>query len=114
MTFSPETGGLLFSGPFLDEMIDLCNRSTIPISRVNTIKEVLEDPYVKASMLTATDPVTKTQIWMAPPPFMTPFLKESGRRMTFPPRPGEHNRPIYGLLGYSEEQIEGLKTKEVI
>jgi crotonobetainyl-CoA:carnitine CoA-transferase CaiB-like acyl-CoA transferase len=46
---------------------------------------------------------------------MTSFLKESGRRMTFPPRFGEHNREIYGdVLGYSEEQIEGLKTKQVI
>jgi formyl-CoA transferase len=52
---------------------------------------------------------------MAPPPFMTPFLRESGRRMTFPPRFGEHNREIYGnVLGYSEGQIEGLKAKQVI
>jgi len=98
-----------------DEMIDLCNKATIAISRVNTVEEVLEDPYVSASLLTAIDPVTTTQIWMAPPPYMTSFLKESGRRMTFPPRFGEHNREIYGdVLGYSEEQIEGLKTKQVI
>ena len=97
-----------------DEMIDLCSKATIAISKVNTIEEVLEDPYVKASLLSATDPVTKTQIWMAPPPFMTSFLKEAGRQMTFPPRFGEHNSEIYGALGYSEEQIGGLKAKEVI
>jgi formyl-CoA transferase len=98
-----------------DEMIDLCNKATIPISRVNTIEEVLEDPYVSASMLTAIDPVTKTQIWMAPPPYMTSFLKENGQKMTFPPRFGEHNREIYGdILGYSEGQIEALKTKQAI
>ncbi len=96
-------------------MIDLCNKATIAISRVNTIEEVLEDPYVSASLLTALDPVTKMQIWMAPPPFMTTFLKESGRQMTFPPRFGEHNREIYGnVLGYSEGQIEGLKAKQAI
>ena len=98
-----------------EEMIDLCNKATIAISRVNTIKEVLEDGLVAKSMLTAMDPVTGTQIWMAPPPHMTAFLKESGQKMTFPPRFGEHNGEIYGkVLGYSEEQIKEMKAKEVI
>jgi crotonobetainyl-CoA:carnitine CoA-transferase CaiB-like acyl-CoA transferase len=97
------------------EMIDLCNKATIAISRVNTIEEVLEDPYVQASLLTSTDPKTKTQIWMAPPPFMTSFLKEKGRQMTFPPRFGEHNGEIYGgLLGYDENRLKELKEQEVI
>jgi formyl-CoA transferase len=98
-----------------DEMIELCNKATIAISKVNTIEEVMEDPYVKTSMLSSLDPVTGTRIWMAPPPFMTPFLKESGREMTFPPRFGEHNREIYGgILGFSEEKLLELKAKEVI
>jgi formyl-CoA transferase len=98
-----------------DEMIELCNKATIAISRVNTVEEVLEDPYVKTSVLTSVDPATGTRIWMAPPPFMTPFLKEKGRQMTFPPRFGEHNKEIYGsILGYSEERLLELKTKEVI
>jgi formyl-CoA transferase len=98
-----------------DEMIELCNKATIAISKVNTIEEVMEDPYVKTSMLSSLDPVTGTRIWMAPPPFMTPFLKESGREMTFPPRFGEHNREIYGgIMGFSEEKLLELKAKEVI
>jgi len=98
-----------------DEMIELCNKATIAISRVNTIGEVLEDPYVKESMLSAQDPKTKTQIWMAPPPYMTPFLKASDKKMTFPPRFGEHNEEIYGgLLGYSSETLKGLKEKGII
>ena len=98
-----------------DEMIDLCNKATIAISRVNTIEEVLEDPYVKEAILTARDPKTKTQIWMAPPPYMTPFLKESGKEMTFPPRFGEHNEEIYGtMLGYSTGKLAELKEKQII
>jgi crotonobetainyl-CoA:carnitine CoA-transferase CaiB-like acyl-CoA transferase len=97
-----------------DEIIDLCQKATIAISRVNTIAEVIEDVYVKEALLTATDPVTGTQIFMAPPPFMTPFLKDSGHRMTFPPRFGEHNDHIYGALGYSSEKLKELKQKEVI
>jgi len=96
------------------EMIDLCNKATIAISKVNTIEEVIEDPYVKKAMLSAKDPVTGTQIWMAPPPFMTPFLKESNQQMTFPPRFGEDNAEIYGKIGYSQEKLAGLKDKGVI
>ena len=98
-----------------DEMIELCNKATIAISRVNTVEEVVEDPYVKGSMLTATDPRTGTRIWMAPPPFMTPFLEERGRQMSFPPRLGEHNDEIYGgLLGLSAAQLSEFKAKEVL
>ncbi len=98
-----------------EEMIELCNKATIAISKVNTIKEVLEDGLVAKSMLTAADAATGTQIWMAPPPHMTAFLKESGQKMTFPPRLGEHNADIYGkVLGYSGEQIKEMKAKEVI
>jgi formyl-CoA transferase len=96
-------------------MIEMCNKATIAISRVNTIEEVLEDPYVKKALLTSTDPVTKTKIWMAPPPFMTSFLKESGQQMTFPPRFGEHNSEIYSsILGYTEAQLKEFREKEVI
>jgi formyl-CoA transferase len=98
-----------------DEMIELCNKATIAISRVNTIEEMLEDPYVKKALLTSTDPKTKTQIWMAPPPFVTPYLKENGQQMSFPPRFGQNNKDIYtDVLGYSEEQLKAFKEKEVI
>lgn len=96
------------------EMIELCQKATIAISRVNTIEEVVEDVYVKEALLTAKDPITGTRIFMAPPPFMTSFLKESGRQMTFPPRFGEHNASVYGALGYSSGKLQELKKKEVI
>jgi len=70
---------------------------------------------VKGSMLTSIDPVTGTRIWMAPPPFMTSFLEERERQMSFPPRFGEHNEEIYGrTLGLPAERIRELKAKEVI
>jgi formyl-CoA transferase len=97
------------------EMIELCNKATIAISRVNTIEEVLEDTYVSDTLLTAHDPKTKMQIWMAPPPYITPFLRASDKEMTFPPRFGEHNEEIYGgLLGYPAEKLAGLKEKGII
>ncbi len=98
-----------------DEMISLCNKATIAISKVNTIEDMLEDSYVKEGILESVDPKTGTKIWMAPPPFMTPYLKECGGKMTFPPRFGEHNQEIYGkILGYDEERLKKLKDDKVI
>lgn len=98
-----------------EEMIELCNKATVAISRVNTIEEVLTDPYVQESILSAVDPVTKTRIWMAPPPYMTSFLKECGGKMSFPPRFGEHNAQVYKeALGYGADKLKELKEKEVI
>lgn len=96
------------------EIIRLCREATIPISRVNTIEEVLEDDYVKEALLTATDPVGGTRIYMAPAPYMTPFLEESRREMTFPPRQGEHNDRVYSALGYSSDKQREMKEKGVI
>ncbi len=97
-----------------DEMLRLCQEATIPISRVNTIKDVLEDVYVKEALLTARDPVTGRRIYMAPSPYMTPFLEESKREMTFPPRRGEHNDSIYGTLGYFSDKLREMKEKVII
>ena len=98
-----------------EEMIELCNKATIPISKVNTVSDVLKDPYVKDALLTSIDPRTKTQIWMPPPPYMTPFLKENDQTLSFPPRFGEHNEEIYGKsLGYSKAEIQELKENRII
>ena len=97
------------------ELIDIFNKATIPISRVNTIEEVLEDPHVKPNLLRAKDPKTGLEITLAPPAFNTPYLKMVNRTLSFPPRFGEHNEEIYGgLLGYSAAQLKGFKEKNII
>jgi crotonobetainyl-CoA:carnitine CoA-transferase CaiB-like acyl-CoA transferase len=97
------------------ELIEMFNAITVPISRIKSVSEVVLDPLVERATLFSTDPVTGIRIILAPPPYMTPFLLESGRTMTFPPRFGEHNREIYGeKLGYSEEALRELKAKGVI
>jgi crotonobetainyl-CoA:carnitine CoA-transferase CaiB-like acyl-CoA transferase len=46
---------------------------------------------------------------------MTEYLKEKERKLSFPPRLGEHNQKIYGdLLGVSNEYLDQLKTSGVI
>jgi len=98
-----------------EELIDLFNSLTLPISKIKTISEVIEDPLVARRLLFSRDDKTGTQITMPPPPNMTSFLQELDRRLPFPPRFGEHNREIYGQqLGYSEEELRALKEKGVI
>ncbi|MBP8625401.1 MAG: CoA transferase [Syntrophorhabdales bacterium] len=98
-----------------DELIRVFTAATIPISRVNSIDEVLEDPYVKDEILSSTDEKTGLTIYLAPPPFTTSFVKSTSRRLPFPPRFGEHNEKIYcETLGYTKEQFEEMRAKKVI
>jgi crotonobetainyl-CoA:carnitine CoA-transferase CaiB-like acyl-CoA transferase len=98
-----------------NELIGLFTSATIPISKVNTIAEVIEDPYVKGEILSSTDKKTGTTIYLAPLPVTTSFVKSLDKKLTFPPRFGEQNEDIYTkTLGYSKEQLEGYKTKGII
>ena len=76
---------------------------------------MISDPLVEKKLLHAQDPVSGTRITLAPPPNMTPFLSASNQQLAFPPRFGESNQQIYGeTLGYSDEDLAGLKEKGVI
>ncbi len=97
-----------------EELIELFKSMTLPISKIKTIPEVVADPLVERRLLFAEDQKTGTRITLPPPPNMTPFLEELNRELSFPPRFGEHNGEIYGQLGYSNEDLTGLKEKGVI
>ncbi|MEN8245482.1 MAG: CoA transferase [Thermodesulfobacteriota bacterium] len=98
-----------------EELIELFNSITVPISKIKTVPEVIEDPLVKRKLLHAIDAKTGTRVTLAPPPNMTDFLERSGGELSFPPRFGEHNNEIYGeKLGLSDEQLAELKEKGVL
>ena len=98
-----------------EELIELFNSITVPISKIKNVNEVVEDPLVAKRILTSTDPKTGQKVTLAPPPNMTPFLKESNQKLSFPPRFGEQNREIYGeLLGYDDATLDELKEKGII
>ena len=98
-----------------EELIELFTAITVPISKIKTVNEVVEDPLVVKKILTATDPVTGLKVTLAPPPNMTPFLEGCDRKLSFPPRFGEQNLEIYGdLLGYDEATLAGFKEKGII
>jgi formyl-CoA transferase len=98
-----------------EELMDTFNKATLPISKVNSIEEVVEDPFVKPNLIRSKDPKTGMEITIAPPPTNNPHLKSINRMMGFPPRFGEHNEEIYGgLLGYSGAQLKEYKEKNII
>jgi len=98
-----------------EELISLFTSATIPISKVNTISEVIEDPHINREILSSTDKKTGTTIYLAPPPVTTSFVKSLHKQLIFPPRFGEHNESIYAQeLGYSKVQLDEYKNKGVI
>jgi len=98
-----------------EELIELFNSITVPISKIKNVNEVVEDPLVARRILTCKDPKTGTKVTLAPPPNMTPFLEECDRKLSFPPRFGEHDQEIYGdVLGYDEATLAAFKEKGVI
>jgi crotonobetainyl-CoA:carnitine CoA-transferase CaiB-like acyl-CoA transferase len=97
------------------ELLAVLREGLIPVAKVQTVAEVCEDVAVRDKFLSSTDPVSGMSVTHAPPPYMTRYLKENGRTLSFPPRLGEHNRKIYGeLLGMSNEDLDRLKTRGVI
>lgn len=105
----------IFSTITSEELIKLFNEIGVPISKIKGVHEVLEDPLIKRRLLRSRDPRSGLELTLAPPPFVTPFLKDSDNSLCFPPRFGEHNSEIYcNMLGYSETDLAKFKEKGVI
>jgi len=98
-----------------EKLIELLTSITVPISKIKTVNEVIEDPLVERRLLFSQDPVSGQKITLAPPPNMTSFLEQSDRQLRFPPRFGEQNNEIYGgKLGFSDDDLVRLKENGVI
>lgn len=98
-----------------DELVALFNEIGVPLSRVCNVAGVVEDPYLVPDMLHARDPRTGVEITLPPPPVVTPFLREQGRRISFPPRQGEHSERVYAeVLGYEPAQVAALQARGVV
>jgi len=96
------------------EMVELFNRIGVPISTVSTIEEVIEDPHMKGKLISSKDPRTGTEVFLPPPPVITPYLESVDMRLPFPPRWGEHNEELYGALGYDAQKLAELREQEII
>jgi crotonobetainyl-CoA:carnitine CoA-transferase CaiB-like acyl-CoA transferase len=96
------------------EMVELFNRIGVPISTVSTIEAVIGDPHLKGKLISSKDPRTGTEVFLPPPPVITPYLESVDMQLPFPPRCGEHNEEVYGALGHDARKLAELKEAGVI
>jgi formyl-CoA transferase len=97
-----------------EELIAKLRAIRLPCSKIQSIPEVIADPLVEPELLHSQDPDSGLELTLAPPPYSTPFLEENGRRLSFPPRFGQHNAEIYGKLGYGDDELGWLREQGVI
>jgi len=98
-----------------EELIKIFNEIGLPIGKINSIPEVLEDSLIKRGLLKSKDSKSGLELTLAPPPYITPFLEDAKNTLSFPPRFGEHNSEIYcNMLGYSQSDLVKFKEEGVI
>jgi formyl-CoA transferase len=93
------------------EIIQMCNKISVPVSRVNNIPQVCTDPLIADQLVKACDSCSGIEIAISPPAVISAYLKEKGLTMGFPPRLGEHNSNVFEVLGCD---VKELKAKGVI
>lgn len=97
-----------------DELLSKLLAIRLPASKIQTIAEVLADPLVRPSLLKSHDPVTGTDLVLAPPPHPTAYLRQRGQTLDFPPRFGQHNAEVLGRLGLGPADLASLAQAGVI
>jgi len=87
----------------------LLREAGVPVSRVNTLADVVADPLVAPRLVHVRDPRTGLTVVLPAPPVDDP------PPLGFPPRLGEHNEKIYGgVLGYPPERLAELRERRII
>ncbi len=97
-----------------DELLEMLRKITVPASKINKVKDLLQDPYLKGKFLFTEDKKSGLKITLCPPGHFTDYLKEKKNKLDFPPRLGEHNYEIYSKIGLTKEEIENLKRENII
>jgi len=97
----------------VDEITRLLEENRVPCQKINTLADVTADPQVKArEMIVDVDYPEKGKI---PVPGMVIKLSESPGEIAGPiSQLGEHNDEILNQLGYSDEEMAGLKERGII
>ena len=101
----------IFKNHSTAEMIAMCNKISVPVSRVNTIPQVCADPLIASQLVKARDSRSGIEIAISPPAVISARLKEKGLTLGFPPRLGEQNESVFASLGCD---VSELKERGVI
>jgi formyl-CoA transferase len=97
-----------------EKVVELLKGIKLPVSKIQTVEQVVQDPLINPTLLKSKDPVTGLELTLAPPPIWTSYLQENQGILSFPPRKGEHNRTVYSALGLADGRLDELADNGVI
>jgi crotonobetainyl-CoA:carnitine CoA-transferase CaiB-like acyl-CoA transferase len=98
----------------VSELIPLLEKNRVPCGRVNTAREVVNDPHVIEREMLVN--VHYPGLGQVPLPGLPIKLSETpGKINTRAPELGQHNEEVYcSLLRYSREDLNSLRHEGVI
>ena len=109
----------LVVGPWVAErtiaqVIELLEKQRVPCGRVNTARDIINDPHVRAREMLVD--VSYPGVGAVPLPGIPVKLSETPGQIETPaPGLGEHNEAVYGkLLGLSSRELESIKNAGII
>jgi crotonobetainyl-CoA:carnitine CoA-transferase CaiB-like acyl-CoA transferase len=92
-----------------DQALESLRQAGVPVSRVNTLADVMAERLVAERLVEVADPRSGLRILLPAPPVGEP------PRLSFPPRLGEHNEKIYGeALGLPPERLAELQRRQIV
>lgn len=95
------------------EFINICTNLNLAVAPVHSTADVAKLDFVRNNMMKTQLPSGKT-VPLFPAPIMTGYLAEVDYTLPCAPRLGEHNNLIYKEIGFSDSQIDELKTNKII
>jgi formyl-CoA transferase len=90
------------------EALAVLREAGVPIAAVAGLADVIGDPLVAPGLLRVRDPRSGLTLALPAPP------TGEASPLRFPPRLGEHNDAVYGVLGYSPAQVAALRRRGVV
>ena len=96
-----------------NEWVEMLEKVGVPCGPINSIDKVFDDPQVKhlgIAQEIETIPFGNTKL--VGQPFNLSRSSSSMKRR--PPEKGEHNEDVLGDLGFSAEELDSLKEKNII
>jgi crotonobetainyl-CoA:carnitine CoA-transferase CaiB-like acyl-CoA transferase len=101
--------GARFSRVTAGEALALLRAAGIPVSKVQSVPDLLADPLVAPRLVPVSDHRSGMTLLLPSPPGGDPPV------LGFPPRLGEHNEGVYGeTLGYGAARLRELAERGII